>query len=519
MGHRVDRLDVAHAKAEARAGQQVGRVRHRLHPAGDADLEVAGADRLVGEPDRAHARGADLVDRLRGDLLRDPGLDLRLARGDLALAGLQHLAEDHLLDLARVDLGALQRGLDRLAAELGRVLGGERSAHLPERGARGAEDDCLGHRGLSVWGGARPRRKLVNASRRRAHGARYRLAAPCSVEVVSAAARRARRRPRRGRRSPRARSCPPSSPTRPGAGDAKAGFKKLAAAPSRAAARVLVVGLGKRDELDAERLRVAAALAAKQRRDARRDARSPGCCPTASTRPSAGAALVEGTILASYRFDRFRAARRRRPAAAAARAPDRSPAPSDATRSSAEAEVARGRRRGRQPRPRRCRTCPRTSSPRRRSPTRAEEIAAAHDALEVEVLDREAIAAAGHGRAASPSRRAAATEPRLIVLRYAGGGARPADRPGRQGGDLRQRRDLDQAVGRHARDEDGHVGRRRGARGDRRDRRARPRARPGRRRSRRPRTCPAAPRSSPATSSPSSTARRSRSTTPTPRAG
>ena len=45
-------------------------------------------------------------------------------------------------------------------------------------------------------------------------------------------------------------------------------------------------------------------------------------------------------------------------------------------------------------------------------------------------------------------------------------------RPGRQGRDVRQRRDLDQAVAGDARDEDGHVGRRRGARGRRGDRRA-----------------------------------------------
>ena len=43
--------------------------------------------RIVVAPDlEAAARGADLVDGLRGDLLRDAGLDLRLARGDLALS-------------------------------------------------------------------------------------------------------------------------------------------------------------------------------------------------------------------------------------------------------------------------------------------------------------------------------------------------------------------------------------------------------------------------------------------------
>ncbi len=140
VGHRVERLHVAHPEAEARVRQQVGRLAHRLHAAGDGDVEVAGADRLVGEAERAHARGADLVDRLRGDLLRDAALDLGLARGDLALAGLQDLAEDDLLDLLGADAGALQRGLDRDAAELGRFERGEGAAHLADRGARGTKD-------------------------------------------------------------------------------------------------------------------------------------------------------------------------------------------------------------------------------------------------------------------------------------------------------------------------------------------------------------------------------------------
>src|SRR5689334_17503423 len=49
-----------------------------------------------------------------------------------------------------------------------------------------------------------------------------------------------------------------------GAADAKGGFKKLATIHPEQPARVLVAGLGKRDDLDAERLRVAAALVAKE---------------------------------------------------------------------------------------------------------------------------------------------------------------------------------------------------------------------------------------------------------------
>ena len=43
--HRVQRGRVAQAHAEAHTGEQVGRVRHRLHPAAETDLDVAGADR------------------------------------------------------------------------------------------------------------------------------------------------------------------------------------------------------------------------------------------------------------------------------------------------------------------------------------------------------------------------------------------------------------------------------------------------------------------------------------------
>src|SRR6476469_1970109 len=49
-----------------------------------------------------------------------------------------------------------------------------------------------------------------------------------------------------------------------GAADAKGSFKKLATIHPEQPARVLVAGLGKREDLDAERLRVAAALVAKE---------------------------------------------------------------------------------------------------------------------------------------------------------------------------------------------------------------------------------------------------------------
>ena len=74
-----------------------------------------------------------------------PGVDLRLARRDLADAGLQHLAHHDVLHLLGRDVGALERGLDGDAAELGGLEGGESAAELADGRAGGAEDHGLGH--------------------------------------------------------------------------------------------------------------------------------------------------------------------------------------------------------------------------------------------------------------------------------------------------------------------------------------------------------------------------------------
>ena len=78
--------------------------------------------------------GAHLVDRLRGHLLGDAPLDLGLARGDLALAGLEHLAHDDVLNFAADDPGALQSLLDGGPAQLGGVQRGEAAAELADGG-------------------------------------------------------------------------------------------------------------------------------------------------------------------------------------------------------------------------------------------------------------------------------------------------------------------------------------------------------------------------------------------------
>ena len=60
-----------------------------------------------------------------GHAHRDAGLDRRLAAGDLALAGHEHLAHDDVLDLLGRHAGALERGSDGEPAEF---CSGERAS-------------------------------------------------------------------------------------------------------------------------------------------------------------------------------------------------------------------------------------------------------------------------------------------------------------------------------------------------------------------------------------------------------
>jgi len=204
----------------------------------------------------------------------------------------------------------------------------------------------------------------------------------------------------------------------PGAGDAKGSFKKLSLLHPERPARVLVVGLGKREEFDAERARVVAAPTA-------REAEQLGAIRVAwalpeSDEPAAiAAALVTGTILGSWRFDRFRSVDPDDPPPSRIESltlvgPESVAAAAEAARVCAEA----------QNRARDLQSLPSNVATPSYLAHRAEEIAAAHDNVSVEVLDREQIAAKKMGGLVAVSQ-GGPEEPRLIVLRYAGGGNGP----------------------------------------------------------------------------------------------
>jgi leucyl aminopeptidase len=201
-----------------------------------------------------------------------------------------------------------------------------------------------------------------------------------------------------------------------GADTARAGFKKLTLLRPDELPPVLVVGLGKREELDAEKLRVAAAVAAKEA--GRLEAGSLAWELPAADDPGAAAeAVVTGTLLAAYRFDRFKSADgddSPRLESLTLLAPPELAEAAEAARVSAQAQ---NRARDLQGTPANVAT-----------PTflaeRAEEIAAAHEALSVEVLGRPQLEEKGMGGLLAVSQ-GGPQEPKLIVLRYAGGGSGP----------------------------------------------------------------------------------------------
>jgi leucyl aminopeptidase len=203
----------------------------------------------------------------------------------------------------------------------------------------------------------------------------------------------------------------------PGASAAKGALKTLSTAFPADGPRVLVVGLGERGQIDAERLRVAAARAVKEAE--RLELGSLAWLAPDSLAPEVGAeAIVTGTILGSYRFDRFRGSEPEEPATRVEGLTVL--APSSATDAAETARVCAEA----QNRARDLQSTPANFATPSFLAARAEEIAAGAETVSVEVIGREEIVAKGMGGLAAVSQ-GGPEDPRLIVLRYAGGGNGP----------------------------------------------------------------------------------------------
>jgi len=202
------------------------------------------------------------------------------------------------------------------------------------------------------------------------------------------------------------------------AGEAKAGIRKVAVGHEDAAGgrrRVVVAGLGKREGFGHEPARVAAAVAAGRGRDI--GARSLSWA-VPSDAEGVVEALVEGTLLALYRFDRFKSS-----------TGEDDPGRVASLELSSDADVSEAVHRARvsaeaQNAARDLQNLPANVATPSFLADRATELAEAHEALSVEVFGREEITGMAMGAFAAVAQ-GSDVEPRLIVLRYEGGGSGP----------------------------------------------------------------------------------------------
>jgi leucyl aminopeptidase len=197
-------------------------------------------------------------------------------------------------------------------------------------------------------------------------------------------------------------------------GEAKPGLKKVAVAhedaPGGGQRRVLIAGLGERDELDAERARVAAAAAAAR-------AKELGAVSLSWAAPAGegvAAGIVEGTLLKLYSFDRFKSSKDEDDGIESLEVSGEAVDGKVVERARVAALAANATRD--------LQNLPANVATPAFLAERAAEIADEYDTLEVELFDRDAIVANGMGAFAAVAQ-GTDVDPRLIVLRWRPPGA------------------------------------------------------------------------------------------------
>ena len=139
--HVVINAVVADADAAAAFGQEVRRVGHALHAAGDHEVTAAGHQLVVRQHGGLHARAAHFGQRDRAGAGRQATLEARLTRRRLALAGHEAITKQHFVYFFGRDTGALNSGADGGATQVVRSQAGEVALKAAHGGARSAKDD------------------------------------------------------------------------------------------------------------------------------------------------------------------------------------------------------------------------------------------------------------------------------------------------------------------------------------------------------------------------------------------
>jgi leucyl aminopeptidase len=188
-------------------------------------------------------------------------------------------------------------------------------------------------------------------------------------------------------------------------GEAKAAPKKTAVFHDNGK-RVILAGAGKRADADAERLRVAAAAAAARAKELG----AKGLTWEVPDVAGATTGIVQGTLLASYSFDRFKSKNDNGGGVETLELVGGADDEAAAARVEAEAQNAA----------RDLQNLPANIATPQFLADRAREL----EGVEVEVLGRDEIVKRGMGALAAVAQGSHA-EPQLIVLRYDGGGGGP----------------------------------------------------------------------------------------------
>jgi leucyl aminopeptidase len=201
----------------------------------------------------------------------------------------------------------------------------------------------------------------------------------------------------------------------PGSEDVKGGYRKSTLVHPDRPRRAVVVGLGERDEFEPERARVAAAIAARTAGSIDATSLAITGPETADPKPLAGA-MVEGAILASYRFDQFKSKKdddgdEQHLEQITVIADGGVAEAVETARVAAEAENFA----------RELQDLPANVVTPSYLAGRAQAIADEHDSVTAEVMGRQEIAQASMGGLVAVSQ-GTAEDPRLITLHYRGGG-------------------------------------------------------------------------------------------------
>ena len=144
----VSKMSAERENASGCLAHHERRARHRLDAAGDREIDLAGADGAARGADRIEAGGAEAVEGLAGNRIRQAREQQRHAR-DVAvvLAGLVGAAEKDFIDLGPVEPGMLCH--QRLDRRRGQIVGahlGERTAKTADRGPDGITNKHITHR-------------------------------------------------------------------------------------------------------------------------------------------------------------------------------------------------------------------------------------------------------------------------------------------------------------------------------------------------------------------------------------